>query len=375
MLNHWVDNLLERGILPDPLVRWGMRRLLKTKHQSLTGLDVDQHQTMLNQFVTDLMASPIAIETDAANEQHYELPPAFFDRVLGPRRKYSSGLWQPDCQTLAQAEEAMLALYGERAELQDGQRILDLGCGWGSLSLWLAEQYPNSQVVGLSNSRSQRHHIMQLAADKGLRNLTIWTGNMVHFEPSMVEPSFRPFDRIVSIEMLEHMKNYDQVFEKLSRWMMPAGKLFVHVFTHRHLPYHFEDNGPNDWLTRYFFSGGTMPSHDMFLRFQRSLQLEDHWAVNGTHYEKTANAWLANMDAQRAEIMPLLADTYGADQAVKWWNYWRMFFMACAELWGYDDGTGKGNSWLVSHYRFANQPALAKPAVKPRLSLVKPAEV
>jgi cyclopropane-fatty-acyl-phospholipid synthase len=372
MAINWLDTLLERGALPDPVVRWGIRRLLNAKHTSLQAGHVEAAQHGLNAFIADLLASPIAIETDAANEQHYEVPAAFFDQVLGPRRKYSSGLWQPGCKSLAQAEEAMLALYAERAQLQDGQRMLDLGCGWGSLSLWLAEKYPNSQITGLSNSRSQRQHIMALAEQKGLTNLTIWTGNIVHFEPDMATQDFIPFDRIVSIEMMEHMKNYALLFDKLSRWLTPEGKLFVHIFTHRDMPYHFEDQGPHDWMTRYFFSGGTMPSHNLLLHFQSHLTLEAQWAVNGTHYEKTANAWLANMDANRASIWPLLEATYGQRDARRWWNYWRIFFMACAELWGFNDGIGKGNAWLVSHYRFARKPVHTNGSQKPYLSLVKP---
>jgi cyclopropane-fatty-acyl-phospholipid synthase len=240
----------------------------------------------------------------------------------------------------------MLQLYAERADLHDGQTMLDLGCGWGSLSLWLAARYPNSQIVGLSNSQNQRQFIMAEARRRGLSNLTIQTGNIVTYTADWT------FDRILSVEMMEHMKNYAQLFEKLYGWLKPDGKLFVHIFTHRYLPYHFEDNGPNDWMTRYFFTGGTMPSHDLFLYFQQHLHLEAHWAVNGQHYEKTANAWLTNMDAHRAEIRPILADTYGPQQVDKWWHYWRIFFMACAELWGYQ----QGNAWLVSHYRFTRQP-------------------
>jgi cyclopropane-fatty-acyl-phospholipid synthase len=355
-----LDTVLEKGWLPDGVIRWGMRRLLAKKHTELTRFGVEGHQQAINTFIDELNQSPIAVATDEANQQHYELPPVFFNTVLGPRRKYSSGLWLHNHTTLAQAEEAMLALYAERAQLADGQRILDLGCGWGSLSLWLAERYPNSTVVGLSNSHNQRQFIMAEAERLGLSNLTIWTGNMVTFDTD------EQFDRIVSVEMLEHMKNYDAVFAKLSRWLDPTeGRLFVHVFTHCHTPYHFEDNGPNDWLTRYFFTGGTMPHHQLFNRFQAHITLEDQWAVNGQHYEKTANAWLVNMDAHKQDLWPVFEATYGAPHAQRWWQYWRIFFMACAELWGFDNG----NAWLVSHYRFrvaghtqsqpVNQPTLA----------------
>jgi cyclopropane-fatty-acyl-phospholipid synthase len=343
----WLDTLLEKQLLPDSLIRMGIRRLLTAKHKALMVGGVEAQQQYLNTFLTELRQSPIAIETEAANEQHYELPPVFFDTVLGKRRKYSSGLWQAGCTTLDAAEEAMLHLYAERAELRNGQRMLDLGCGWGSLSLWLAEHYPASQIVGLSNSNNQRLWIMAEAERKGLHNLTILTGNIVDVE---MPEDLAGFDRICSIEMMEHMKNYARLFEKLSRWMTPEGKLFVHIFTHHAMPYHFEDNGPNDWLTRYFFSGGTMPSHDLLLHFQDHLTLEQQWAVNGQHYEKTANAWLHNMDANRASLWPLIQATYGKYQAGRWWQYWRIFFMACAELWGYKGG----DTWLVSHYRFVN---------------------
>jgi cyclopropane-fatty-acyl-phospholipid synthase len=293
-------------------------------------------------FVDGLKRMPIAIETDSANWQHYEVPGAFYELVLGPRLKYSSGLWTTHVKTLAEAEEAMLALYCERADIQDGQEILDLGCGWGSMSLWLAEKYPNARITGLSNSASQKQFIEQRAQEKGFKNLEIVTANIVTHDWS------RQFDRIVSIEMLEHMKNYDALMAKISRWLVPGGKLFIHIFTHKYFAYHYESQGPSDWMTRYFFLGGTMPSHHLLLYFQHPLKITGHWVVNGTHYQKTAEAWLDNMKRHRREIRDLFKSIYGPDQVTRWWVYWSVFFMACAELWGYRNG----NEWQVSHYLF-----------------------
>jgi cyclopropane-fatty-acyl-phospholipid synthase len=228
--------------------------------------------------------------------------------------------------------------------LADGQRILELGCGWGSLSLWMAEHYPNAQITSVSNSRTQKEFIDAEAAKRGLKNLTIVTANMISFEG--VGDGI--FDRCVSVEMFEHMKNYQELLRRVSTWLKPGGKLFVHIFTHRDYAYHFEATSEADWMAKYFFTGGQMPSDDLLLYFQDHLNIEAHWCVSGMHYSKTSEAWLSKMDANKAEIMPLFRQTYGEDQAVKWWSYWRIFFMACAELWGYREG----EEWIVSHYRF-----------------------
>ncbi|MEN9402301.1 MAG: Cyclopropane-fatty-acyl-phospholipid synthase, partial [Verrucomicrobiota bacterium] len=287
--------------------------------------------------------SPVAIHTDAANRQHYELPPAFFTRCLGPRLKYSGCFYPTGNETLAQAEEAMLALYGERAQLADGQEILELGCGWGSLSLWLAERYPHSRITGVSHSRTQKAFIDAEAQRRGFTNLTIVTCDMNDFDITAGR-----FDRVVSVEMFEHMKNWPRLLANVARWLKPGGLFFLHIFTHSRFAYHFIARDDTDWMSRYFFTGGMMPAHALFPSFQNDLHLVQDWKVNGRHYAQTAEHWLQNMDAHRAEIMPLFAKTYGADQAVKWWCYWRVFYLACAELWWFRDG----EEWLVSHYLF-----------------------
>lgn len=340
-----VDTLLEKDILPDALIRFGIRQRLEATLREKRPEEVEARQAALNKHLEELQQSPVAIETDAANEQHYEVPTQFFVYCLGKHLKYSSGWWDDHTQTLDQAEAAMLKLTCERAQLQDGQRILELGCGWGSLSLWMAEHYPNAQITSVSNSRTQKLFIDEQAAQRGLKNLTVRTANMITYEGE----GGGIFDRVVSVEMFEHMKNYRELLRRVASWLKPKGKLFVHIFTHRDIAYHYEAANPDEWLARYFFAGGQMPSHDTLLHFQHDLQIEEQWAVNGTHYEKTANAWLANQDAHREAIMPLLAETYGPANARKWWVRWRVFYMACAELWGYR----AGNEWHVSHYRFA----------------------
>jgi|SRR5450755_308348 len=341
----WSMRLLEQGLVPDFLIRRGIRRLLRARldEEDKGGPEAQQRHTM--QLVARLKQSPVAINTADANAQHYELPPEFFELVLGKHLKYSSCYYRNATDTLDQAEAHMLALTAERARLRDGERILELGCGWGSLSLWMAEHFPNSAITAVSNSRGQKRSIDARAAARGFKNLLIVTADMndLTFDAQV------QFDRVVSVEMFEHMRNYDVLMQRIAGWLKPGGTLFVHIFTHRLFAYPFEVRDQTDWMARYFFTGGIMPSSDLLLYFQNDLKILAQWQVDGSHYQKTCEAWLMNMDRHRARIEPILEGTYGAAQVRRWWVYWRVFFMSCAELFGY----AGGREWQISHYLFS----------------------
>jgi len=291
-------------------------------------------------FAREMTAHPIAAHTDEANAQHYELPAAFFEAVLGPNLKYSSGLYPPGAVTLADGEVAALTETEAHADLQDGQAVLELGCGWGSLSLWMAARFPNSTITSVSNSASQRAFIEARAAERGLGNLTVITADMNDFATD------QRFDRVVSVEMFEHMSNWRALLTRVRTWLEPDGLLFIHIFTHRNAPYRFDVDDPADWIAQYFFTGGVMPSHDLLAQFPDLFKVEQDWRWSGSHYARTAEQWPENFDANRATIDPVLDDVYGKTATV-WRRRWRLFFLATSGLFGHRGG----EEWGVSHYR------------------------
>lgn len=345
MKSQLAHELSENGLVPDTLIRRGIRHLLKQRLSDIHAYDNECVARDQEAFIQHMREASIAELPDKANEQHYEVPAAFYHQVLGSHLKYSCGYWPEGVENLNDAEAAALTLTCNRADIRDGLKILELGCGWGSLTLWMARHYPNSEITAVSNSYSQGQFIRQRAVEAGLDNVEIITADMNEFQ------SDGEFDRVVSIEMFEHMRNWQELYRRISQWLKPDGEFFMHVFVHRNTPYLFEDKEASDWMSRHFFSGGMMPSTDLPLFFQDDLKLEQRWQWDGRHYEKTANAWLENMDASRKVIWPILDKTYGKDFAKVWWMRWRMFFMACAELFGLN----QGQEWFVSHYRFSNR--------------------
>jgi len=348
-LTHLALTLVERGLCPDVAVRRGIRHLLKHRLRDIGSDDVRTGAVKEMHFIEQMRQGPIAMVPEKANAQHYEVPVEFFLQVLGPHLKYSSAFWPADATTLAQAEAAGLRESCLHAGLMDGQTILELGCGWGSLTLWMAEHYPHSRITAVSNSFSQRAYIEAQIRERGLQNQV----RVVTCDMNTFEVDSRRFDRVVSVEMFEHMRNWPELFSRIGRWLTPDGRFFMHVFVHRATSYLFEDRGPADWMSRYFFTGGMMPSDGLPLACQDHLACVERWQWCGTHYEKTANAWLANMDAARETLWPVIEQAYGAAAARVWWMRWRLFFMACAELFGYEEG----RQWWVSHYLFAQPEA------------------
>ena len=332
------ERMIEKGWLPDAALRAGIRWQLKNR---LNKLDKSAEQGFQKKWIEQLKQSPIAIMTDAANEQHYEVPTDFFCQVLGRHMKYSSGNWAVQDADLDASEEAMLRLTMQRAEIRDGQHILELGCGWGSLSLEMARRYPRSQITAVSNSHTQKTWIDRVAANEGLTNLHVITENIENFSPET------QFDRVVSVEMFEHLRNYEKLFERISKWLKADGKMFVHIFCHREYSYPF-DPDPSSWMATYFFSGGIMPSENLFRYFDKDLRVTKTWKVSGLHYHRTCEAWLTRADARKESILKLFTQAYGAEHALKWFHYWRVFFLACSELFRFN----QGDEWYVCHYLF-----------------------
>ncbi len=338
----WYDSLLEKNNIPDFLIRQNIRKLLAQRLKDEDAGNVEANQEKIMQLIVELKSSPIAINTADANEQHYEVPTQFYQYCLGKHLKYSSGYWKEGVNDIDISERDMLEITCQRAELAEGQQVLELGCGWGSLSLYMSAKFPKSTFTVVSNSSTQKLHIDEQASQRGIKNLTVVTADMNTFS---IE---KKFDRVVSVEMFEHMRNYEKLLAKVSSFLNENGKLFVHIFTHKGLAYKFEVVDDSDWMSKYFFTGGIMPSDHLLLYFDTHFNIEQHWRVSGMHYSKTSEAWLQNMDKHKTEIMPLFEQTYGKEGALKWWVYWRIFYMSCAELWGYNGG----EEWIVSHYLF-----------------------
>jgi len=329
---------VERGRVPDRLVRAGIRRLLARRLRREGRGGVEARAARLMALVGIMCRSPVAVAADSANEQHYEVPADFFEILLGPRLKYSACLWHDGVHTLADAEAAMLELTCERADLADGQQVLELGCGWGSLTLWMAEHFPASRITALSNSASQAAFIRRRAEERGIRNVEVVTADVAAFDPGA------RFDRIVSVEMFEHMRNWETLFGRVAGWLEPGGRFFMHVFCHRELAYFFETEGAGNWMGRHFFTGGLMPADALPLYFQRDLSVEAHWRVGGRHYARTCRAWLRRLDEARERAAAVL----GGRREV---GRWRLFLMACEELFAWNGG----DEWFVAHYRFVRR--------------------
>ena len=334
--------LAEKGFLPDSLIRLGIKRLCSQRLLQATSLSDADMEKEHAAWIDVLKKSPIALVPEKANEQHYEVPPRLFELVLGKNLKYSSGFWPEGVSSLDQSESAMLELTAERAGLFDGQDILELGCGWGSLTLYMAAHFPKSKITAVSNSNDQRQFIEERCRQLKLENISVITADMNDFNAEGL------FDRVVSIEMFEHMRNYEKLLGRVNAWLKKEGKLFVHIFSHQKIAYPFEDKDDADWMAREFFSGGQMPSHRLLMSFPEQMKIEKDWRVSGIHYEKTSLAWLQKMDKNKAEVIELFKKTYGEEDASSWFQRWRIFFMSCEVLFGYNHGS----EWGVSHYLF-----------------------
>ena len=335
-------NYAERGLLPDKLIKFGIKKLCKDRLSWAKQSGPENLEQFHQDFIDELKTSPIALIPKIVNEQHYEVPASFFEIVLGKNLKYSSALWPKGVKKLDVAEQKMLDLTFERAQIENGMSVLELGCGWGSLTCYMAKKLPESKIVAVSNSRDQKLFIENKCKQERISNIEVITADMNDF-------TIRDkFDRVISIEMFEHMRNYYKLLEKIDSFLKSSGKLFVHIFTHKEMVYPFEDGGDGDWMAREFFSGGIMPSHRLLLYFQDHLNIEKIWRVSGVHYSKTSKAWLENMDKNKLKLIPIISKNYGIKYTSIWFQRWRIFFMACEELFGLYNGT----EWGVSHYLF-----------------------
>jgi len=341
----WYMRLLQTNRVPDWLIRIGVWLALSISLRRRYRASLEERSVKKRILIEKLRRSPIAVQTDEPNRQHYEFPTDFFRLVLGRRLKYSCCYWPDGVNGLDEAEEAMLRLTCKRASLEDGMDVLDLGCGWGSLCLWIAERHPSSQVVAVSNSGAQCAHIEARCREQGIKNVEAIVADVSEFDTD------RSFDRVLSIEMFEHMKNYELLMARIASWLRPDGILFVHLFSHREFAWEFEVSDPADWMARNFFAGGTMPSDDLLSYFQRELRLVDHWQLDGTHYARTLRAWLKNLDRHKAAVRAIMARVYGAENETHWLANWRLFFLICGEVWGMH----RGHEFLVSHYLFEKQ--------------------
>ena len=335
----WFNFFISRGLVPDYLLRRGVRNQGKQRLQMMKDTNLKQEYLT---FLKEASSGEIAVHTDDANNQHYEVDFEFFQYCLGKNLKYSSCYWNDDTSSLDEAEEIMLDLYCKRAKIKDGMTILDVGCGWGSLSLYLAQKYPKSKITGVSNSNSQRKFIEEVAYERGLQNLKIITKDINSFNAN------EKFDRVISIEMFEHTKNSKKLMNSINKWLNSDGLFFMHVFAHKDNPYYFDTNQKNAWMAKYFFTGGMMPNHHLFKDLNSDLNYQKSWMLSGTHYEKTSNAWLERMDLNKRKILELFKKKNSNSMAKKKFHFWRLFFIACAEIFGYDGGS----EWVVSHHLF-----------------------
>lgn len=341
-LTHFLIDLSERGLVPDFLIRAGIRNLCRKRLKQCKHDDCEANAELAEKYIVDSDASPMAVLTEKANQQHYEVPAEFYRHALGKNLKYSSCYYDSNTKSLDDAEDRALALTCEHAKLENGLDVLELGCGWGSLSLWMAKNFHDSQITSISNSNSQREYILEQARNRGYENLKVITADINQFTTEST------YDRVVSVEMFEHVRNHRELFSRIHNWLIPGGKLFTHVFCHRSTSYPFEVEGEDDWMSKHFFSGGTMPADELFLRISGNLELEHRWRWSGKHYAQTSEDWVANIDQHREEILKLFNRDLSMAEAYRTFHRWRIFFLACAETFGFSNG----QEWWVSHYLF-----------------------